>query len=205
MDITPLGAELLMSMLARHNEPSQAKWASAYEMRRRMKGTRFAGEDEATIKRTLKALAADLYLDSAKDVVTVPGKPGPAATGYSWIDSGKLITYRSTARLVIFLYEKRGSRMAEAAFIEEVQGQNIISDETQKPLTAKEIGPQIEFCIRKNCFARFENEAPSGSVVYLKCTDLVHPVSEYLYRLAQIQRRGAATEKPGASLSEQTG
>lgn len=166
------------------------------------------------IQTSLRRLEEIGVLDSAPGVKENESAPGPPPRFYRLPEAGKVITWQSTARLVLELLDNPHRPVDREQFIADIIKLGLCQDDTNTPSTREEIRMQIEYCIRKG-YLRIEAESdhPSGlaSGGSLQCTSLVDQHWEFLSMIATPKRPAAAepsnssrdsTAAPGAGTTQ---
>jgi hypothetical protein len=85
--------------------------------------------------------------------------PGPAPKGFRVVPDPPIVTWRSTAAILLKLYHHRDRRVRHDEFLEEVLADKIPNDGSREPLGKKEIEQQIEYCVKQG----YIDEAESGT------------------------------------------
>jgi hypothetical protein len=156
----------------------------------------FAGLDEKKLKKPLRRLLEMGLVESGSAPKHDPSEPGPPPTGYRLPEEGKMITWQSTARLVLELFNDPHRPVNGDRFINRMMQIGLCQDDTSDPSTKEEIGKQIEYCVRKG-YLRDHKDADSHSGVIqagsFQCTAMVDQHLEFLELIA-IPKRPAATE-----------
>jgi hypothetical protein len=130
---------------------------------------------------------------------TIPreqGHSGPSARGYKLAADPQIITWRSTALLLVTLLHHKNRTVEEQRFINEIVDAGG-KDETGQPLTSESVGNQLQWCIDKGYVRLEAGSDPSSPMAQrrVSATALVHRELLFLERL--IGRKLPVTETEG--------
>jgi len=148
------------------------------------------------VKKTLVSLRKDSLIVG----VTIPkdtSDPGPAPTGYRFSADAPIVTHRTTAALIMWLYNHPDQRVSSQRFVQEVVELGLAHHRSQEPLSADDVAEQIAYCIQKGYIEEIYG-GPEGGDKRLVVTSKVEEIRMFLERLAgELHRR---TER-GSELS----
>jgi hypothetical protein len=150
-----------------------------------------------TIRRALLNLQKAGFVETgamAKD----SGFTGPPPNGHKLSADAPIITWASTAAMVMRLYNHPDQRVRIEDFIREVMTLNLRQDSTQAPLTRQDIEDQVASCLRRGYIREIDGEAgETGLPANQKLLCTTHKVDEhriFLERLAPIAHQRSSIE-----------
>jgi hypothetical protein len=152
--------------LWQHRRSGDGGLVTAKRLHEYLKGEEHPGILQGLKLRSVKKALA--RLESAGFVESMPvakeeGQPGPPPDGYRLPEDGKIISWRSTARIVMELFHHPHAPVEEGRFISEIMQLGLCRDDSDELATNDDVADQIVYCIRKEYIRVDESgDAPGG-------------------------------------------
>lgn len=105
--------------------------------------------DIKKIQKALRNLERLGYLESGSAEKTHDSKPGPPPKGYRLPEVGKMITWQSTAIIVLRLFNHPHEPVEEETFVLEILELGLNRDDNQQRMTREDVINQIAYAISK--------------------------------------------------------
>ena len=157
----------------------------------------FRDLDERKLKKPLRRLVDSGLVEIGATLKGKESSPGPAPMGFRLPEGGALITWQSTARLVLELFNYPRRPIRSERFTNEMVQLGVTEDDTGKPWTREDIQRQLDFCSRKG-YIRINREADAQSLnagTTLQSTSLIDQHLGYLELIASRRAPQASAEE----------
>jgi hypothetical protein len=177
----------VLYLLWRRRRGGNGRRATAEELRLQLMAGE-AGEqfhenlNIVSVKKALATLEKAGLIESG-EVPRIGSKPGPAPKGYRFPDDGPMLTWSSTARIILDLYHHPIRPVEETSFIELLLEIGLLQDDTGQPSTREHIVRQLAYC-QKNDYIKLTSDSPR----YLSSTNRVDLELMFLEKIAEPKR-----------------
>lgn len=153
-----------------------------------------AEDREKKARKVLRQLAEQGLAESGPAPKENESAPGPPPSGYRLPEEGKTITWPSTARLILELFNYPERPVDRQRFLNEAVKFGLWQDDTGEQSSDEQVVQQIEYCIRKGYLAPQQSTSHAGTIATLQCTSLVDQHLSLLKMFALEGKRPVAKE-----------
>ncbi len=154
------------------------------------------------LKKTLRQLKAEGLVEYGESKKS-SRIPGPPPNGYRLSPDAKIITWRATAAIVVWLHNHQEIRVKREVVIDETFKRGLTHHDRDDRLEREEIAELINWCLRKG-YIKEENVANyegvnSAAETRLSTTPKVDECELFLQKLADEVKLQVASESPQVS------
>jgi hypothetical protein len=157
------------------------------------------------VKKSLRALKAAGMVDFGQSTRT-DRMPGPTPNGYRISADPPIITWTTSAALVVVLHNHRDRRLKRETLIAEAVRLGVTHHNSDKRLEPGQISDLIDWCVRKGYFLEKEVLIEDGAIptneMLLTTTAKVDECELFLRKIADEVKHLAVTDRPQSEAGE---